>query len=343
MNAADVIPALEQVAGVLANSAATSGEFSAAAELSRAAVSALDDALAGHQASKAEIFSAIAPPVAAPGKYQLRARSIVETGEAVLAHGRYGEILSARREIAVWLGAALDVRAREAAKAEAARDAARKPFEAETKRARELAKRIGEAPKLFKQVVSQFSADIVIANLGKAAWSRAPRPQGSYVQTFDGIVERMIATPNVLSSVRLPGFSTHDFSALERAFHHEDEDSEEFGAVMAQRVRELRELIRNHDQRQIAISDESVARAVARAQTALVSEYNRTCAAIRELVALDAQVTAAEAGARYPDGALIFDPALFPEHWHLGLMSKSINGHPRVALPVIDGMALAAE
>lgn len=55
MNAADVIPALEQVAGVLANSAATSGEFSAAAELSRAAVSALDDAPAGHQASKAEI------------------------------------------------------------------------------------------------------------------------------------------------------------------------------------------------------------------------------------------------------------------------------------------------
>ena len=52
MNAADVIPALEQVAGVLANSAATSGEFAVAAELSLAAVSALDDALAGHQASK---------------------------------------------------------------------------------------------------------------------------------------------------------------------------------------------------------------------------------------------------------------------------------------------------
>ena len=314
MNAADVIPALEQVAGVLANSAATSGEFSAAAELSCAAVRALDDALAGHQASKAEIFSAIAPPVAAPGKYQLRARSIVETAEAVLAHGRDCEILSARREIAVWLGAALDVRAREAAKAEAARDEARKPFAAETKRARELAKRIGEAPKLFKQIVSQFSADIAIANLGKAAWSRAPRPQGrhaGYDIRFDNVVPRIIATQEALSSVRLPGFSKHDLSALDRVFHHEDEDSEEFGAVMAQQVRELRELIRNHDQRRVAISDESVARAVARAQAVLVSEYDKTCRAIRELLALDAQLTAAEAGARYPDGALIFDPRFF--------------------------------
>ena len=250
------------------------------------------------------------------------------------------------RKIATHLVAEIDGRGRDVAKAETERNEARKPFEAKTRRAREYALRVAEAPKLFKQVVSQFRADIEIAKLGKAAWSRTPPPKGthvSYERTFDGIVERMIATPKVLSSIRLPGFSTHDFSALERAFHHEDEDSEEFGAVMAQRVRELRELIRNHDQRRIAISDESVARAVARAQTALVSEYNRTCAAIRELVALDAQVTAAEAGARYPDGALIFDPALFPEHWHLGLMSKSINGHPRVALPVIDGMALAAE
>jgi hypothetical protein len=134
MNAADVIPALEQVAGVLANSAATSGEFAVAAELSLAAVSALDDALAGHQASKAEIFSAIAPPVAAPGKYRLRARSIVETVEAILAHGRDGKILSTRREIAVWLAAQLDARAGDAAKAESARDEVRKPFAAETKR-----------------------------------------------------------------------------------------------------------------------------------------------------------------------------------------------------------------
>ena len=204
---------------------------------------------------------------------------------------------------------------------------------------------VDQAARLFDARFSALEREFFF-NLGKAAWIRAPRPQGrhaGYDIRFDDVVPRIIATQEALSSVRLPGFSKHDLSALDRAFHHEDEDSEEFGAVMAQRVRELRELIRNHDQRRIAISDESVARAVARAQTALVSEYNRTCAAIRELVALDAQVTAAEAGARYPDGALIFDPALFPEHWHLGLMSKSINGHPRVALPVIDGMALAAE
>ena len=172
MNAADVIPALEQVAGVLANSAATSGEFSVVAELSLAAVSALDDALAGHQASKAEIFSAIAPPVAAPGKYRLRARSIVETVEAILAHGRDGEILSTRREIAVWLAAQLDARAGDAAKAESARDEARKPFAAETKRAHEFAKRFAEYPTLAARIVALFRTDILVARFGSSAYSR---------------------------------------------------------------------------------------------------------------------------------------------------------------------------
>jgi hypothetical protein len=75
MNAADVIPALEQVAGVLANLAATSVEFSAAAESARASVRALDDVLAGHPSGKAEIFGATAPPAPPSGAYRLRPRA----------------------------------------------------------------------------------------------------------------------------------------------------------------------------------------------------------------------------------------------------------------------------
>ncbi|MGC2785477.1 MAG: hypothetical protein WA397_16920, partial [Roseiarcus sp.] len=45
--------------------------------------------------------------------------------------------------------------------------------------------RVAEAPKLFKQVVSQFRADIEIAKLGKAAWSRTPPPKGTHVSIED--------------------------------------------------------------------------------------------------------------------------------------------------------------
>jgi hypothetical protein len=333
MNAADVIPALEQVAGVLANSAATSGEFSAAAELSRAAVSALDDALAGHQASKAEIFSAIAPPVAAPGKYQLRARSIVETVEAVLAHGRDGETLSARREIAVWLAAQLDVRAREAERAEAARDEARKPFAAETKRAHEFAKRFAEYPTLAARIVSLFRSDVLIARFGSSAYSRVP-VRGSHIN-FERTIRlpRMLATPERLTATRLLGYwppKYSDFSGLESVYYHDTDND-----LIAGPIYELSQ--------KGTVSNEDVDPVVVRATTLMVSEYSKVCAAIRELLALDDQITAADRDARYPDGALIFDPAMLPEHWQIGAMNKTFNGYPRVALPMIDGMALAAE
>jgi hypothetical protein len=281
------IPAFEQALRLLSQRVAPSAELSASAEEMRGAVRKIDEAEA-----------------AAP-QHRASALTIPPTERAPL--------LAA---IAVSIAAQLDVRACAVAEVEAFRDKARKPFEAETKRARDLAKRIGEAPKLFKQVVSQFQADIVIAHLGKSAWSRTPRPQGSQVGydiSFDDIVPRIIATQEALSSVRLPGFSKHDFSALERAHHYEDTDSEYFGAVIAQPLQELRELIRNHDERRVVLSDEGVARSVQRAQTALVTEYNETCGAIRELLALDAKITATDCAARYPDGAPIFDRAMFPE------------------------------
>jgi hypothetical protein len=34
---------------------------------------------------------------------------------------------------------------------------------------------------------------------------------------------------------------------------------------------------------------------------------------------------------------------MFPTHWQIGVMNKTFNGFPRIALPGIDGMAMAAE
>jgi hypothetical protein len=335
------IPALEQAFSALQSRTASSSEFRAAADQARSAMRAIDEAMAAAPRREDQVLARMTPP---PESY-LRGRSIAQTREALEAMAGEDLTRALDRKIAARLAADLDALARGAEAAETVRDEKRKPFLDQTRRARDYAQRVAEAPKLFKQVVSQFSADIVIANLGKSAWSRTPRPQGSHVGydiSFDDIVPRIIATQEALSSVRLPGFSKHDFSALER-YRYEDTDSEYFGAVIAQSLKELRDLIRNHDERRIVLSDEGVARAVQRAQAVLVTEYNRTCGAIRELLALDAKITATDCAARYPDGAPIFDPAMFPEDWHLGMMSKSINGYPRVALPSLDGLARAAE
>jgi hypothetical protein len=88
----DIVLALESAAGVLADSAATSVELSAAAESARASVSALDDAIAAHPEMKAEIFNRIAPPPVPPGTYRLRPHSISETVNNLLAHERDGQV-----------------------------------------------------------------------------------------------------------------------------------------------------------------------------------------------------------------------------------------------------------
>jgi hypothetical protein len=335
MNAAEVIPALEQVAGVLSNSAATSGEFSAAAKLSRTVVSALDDALVGHQASKAEIFSAIAPPVGAPGKYQLRARSIVETVEAVLAHGRDGETLSARREIAVWLAAQLDVRSRDATKAEAARDETRKPFAAQTRRAQELAAAFATYPDLSTRVGELFVTDIDVRRRAKSAYSRVPRGPSravAYSEAFEP--PRTIAKPEILQKTVLP--RVHNGSRIDSYFPGRygditfiEKQHIEFGPD-AGILGELVELSRGTP------TAEAVDRAVAKADARLIAEFAAAIAKIDKLKALDASITEADISLRYPDGALIFDPTLFP-HWVPRMMSRWI------ALPDLGGYRIAAE
>jgi hypothetical protein len=52
--------------------------------------------------------------------------------------------------------------------------------------------------------------------------------------------------------------------------------------------------------------------------------------------ALDASITEADISLRYPDGALIFDPALFPQ-WALRMMARWIT------LPDLGRYRIAAE
>jgi hypothetical protein len=99
----------------------------------------------------------------------------------------------------------------------------------------------------------------------------------------------------------------------------------------------LRELRRRADDRRITLSNEQVDQVLAQAQALLLSEFNKVSRAIREMLALDAQITAADRNARYPDGAAIFDPETLPKDWLPGVMSR------RVVLPSIGGMARAAE
>ena len=313
------IAALEQAHAALRNPTASASELKAAADVARASVRELDGLSEAAPKRRAGVLANTKPLA-----------DMVASLEAIDGENRTRAL---QREVAVALGGALDTRARDAAKAEAARDEARKPFAGETKRAHELAKRVAEYPTLAARIVSLFRSDALVARFGSSAYSRVP-VRGSHVG-FERTIRlpRMLATPERLTATRLLGYwppKYSDFSELESVYYH-DTDTD----LIAGPIYELSQ--------KGPVSNEDVDRVVARATALLVSEYSKVCAAIRELLALDDQITAADRDARYPDGALIFDPAMFPEHWQIGAMNKTFNGYPRVALPMIDGMALAAE
>ena len=173
----------------------------------------------------------------------------------------------------------------------------------------------------------------MITKLGKSAYSRTPTPRGSHIayeRTFH--VPRTIAMEEVLRATKLPGFwppRYSDFSVLETAYHHDIENDRIAGPLV--------ELCQNADQRRIVLSQDDVDRAIARAQAALVTGLNKVCAALGELLARDAEITASGRDARYPDGALIFDQTMFPENWRVGMMTRFVS------LPTISSPALAAE
>jgi cell division protein ZapA (FtsZ GTPase activity inhibitor) len=316
---ADSAAALNHAQATFRNPTASAGELKDAAEATRAVVREIDEANEAAPKRRVAVLASMN-----------RLADMIALLEAIDVENRTRAL---QREVAVAVAAALDGRARDAAQAEAARDEARKPFTAQTKKASELAKRIAEYPALAAAIVGLLRTDVLVARFGSIAYSRVP-VRGSHVSYERTIrLPRMLATQERLTATRLLGYwppRHNDFSILEGQYYHDTDRDPIAGPIYELGQKD-------------AVSDEAVDRALARAQAALVSEYNRICAAIGELLDLDDKVSPADRAARYPDGALIFDSALYPQHWLPGVMGKAFNGFARIALPSIFSPAMAAE
>ena len=161
---------------------------------------------------------------------------------------------------------------------------------------------------------------------------RGPSRAVGYSEAFEP--PRTIAKPEILQKTILP--RVHKGSRINSYFPGRYGDITfiekqyiEFGPD-AGIVGELVELSRG------APSAEAVDRAVAKADARLIAEFAAAIAKIDKLKALDAAITAAELGARYPDGGKIFADELFPQ-WVPRLMARWIT------LPDLGGYRIAAE
>jgi hypothetical protein len=328
------VAALQQAHAALQNRTASAGEFKAAADQARSAVSAIDEAMAAAPQREDQVLAQMTPPF----ESYLPGRSIAQTREALEAMAGEDRMRVLDRKIAARLAADLDALAREAEAAEAARDEKRKPLLDQTRRARDHAQWVAKYPVFAAQIVGLFKTDVVITLLGKSAYSRTPPDRGSHIayeRTFH--VPRVIASDEVMRATKLPGFwppRYRDFSVLEPPNWYL---LDEVDGVDARIVGPLRELRQNADQRRIVLSQDDVDRAIARAQAALVAGLNKAAAGLRELLAREAAINTEDREAKYPDGQRIFDQTLFPETWQVGLMNR------RVVLPSFDGLARAAE
>ena len=255
---------LDEPAAILWNpvSAAALG---AAAEETRAVVRAIDEAAAEISARRTQALAALTPSRPQPGQLPPIRKPIAKILEMLSAIDEENQQLALLRETAASLAAQIDARAREAGAAEAARDAARKPFEDQARRAADHAKQAANWPALAGRVVTLFRTDVVLTKLGLSAYSRAPRPRGSHVAcevTFN--VPRAIATEEVLRATKLPGFWPplySDFSQLDQQSWHLPGDDD---VVDARIVGPLRDICRGNT----PVSQEEVDRAILRAQSA---------------------------------------------------------------------------
>ena len=237
---------LEQALATLSNRNATAADLRAAASLARAAVRQTDAESEESPAREAEILAGMA------------SAGILPTLEALGALDQEGERRAHLRKAATHLAATLDALAIDMAAAERARDPA--------------VVREAHLQALFAKIPSLLKTDVVISKLARSAYSRVPRPQGGhvgYVQTFNA--PRVLATPDVLKSTKLPGFwppKWSDYSLLERSDYEFEEDE----AIVAP----LRELCEKNSP-----SEDEVQIAINRAQHVLINEFARVCAEIR--------------------------------------------------------------
>ena len=237
---------IEQALAVLRNSTASAAELRAAASLARSAIRLIDAESEESPAREAEILAGMA------------SAGIQPTLEALGALDQEGERRAYLRKAATHLAATLDALAIDMAAAERARDPA--------------VVREGHLQALFAKIPSLLKTDVVISKLARSAYSRVPRPQGGhvgYVQTFNA--PRVLATPDVLKSTKLPGFwppKWSDYSLLERS----DYEFEEAEAI----TDPLRELCQKS-----SVSEDEISRAIDHAQASLLGEFAKVCGAIR--------------------------------------------------------------
>ena len=325
----DFAAMLEQAIGVLQSLEASAADCSAAAEQARKAVHAIDSENESSPHREAQVLAAIALTRPSRGK------SIAETIKALEALDDESSARALTRKIAVAVAAALDGRARDSEKAEEARNKARSPFQSQTRRAQELAAAFATYPALATRVGELFVTDIDVRRRAKSANSSVPRgPSRAVGYTEAFAPPRTIAKPEILQRTILP--RVHRGSRIDSYFPGRygditfiEKQHIEFGPD-AGIVGEFVELSRGTP------TAEAVDRAVAKADARLITEFAAAIAKIDKLKALDAAITAAELGARYPDGGKIFADELFPQ-WGPRLMARWM------VLPDLGGYRIAAE
>ena len=188
----DFAAMLEQARAALQNRTASASEFKAAAEELRGAVRNLDALSEEAPKRRADVLANTKPQLA----------DMVASLEAIDGEDKRRAL---QREVAVAFAAALDTRARDAEKAEEARNKARSPFQSQTRRAQELAAAFATYPDLETRVGELFVTDIDVRRQAKSAYSSVPRGPSravAYSEAFEP--PRAIAKPEILQKTILP-------------------------------------------------------------------------------------------------------------------------------------------
>jgi hypothetical protein len=213
----DHLAALEAAHATLSNRTASSAELRAAAGPVCGVVREID----------AESESA--PVIEATVLARMTSDGIQQTLKALAALDDESERRALLRKAATALGAQIDGRARDVAKAETERDERRRPMAAETRRATDLAEKVKSVyPLNAARIVDLLRDDALISGIGKSAYSHLPPPQGTHVRyerTWH--VQRILATDAIMAAIKLPDHwppRFNDYAILEQRHFEEDDD-----------------------------------------------------------------------------------------------------------------------
>jgi hypothetical protein len=258
----DPIAALEHARAVLLNRTASVAQLRDAAEQARGVVRGIDTESESAPQREARILAAMSP--------------IAETLGALRAFADENTARALTRKIAVADASALDTRALDAVRADAAQAWERSPFAAYST--------------LAARACQLLVTDVTIRRLATNAYAQIPRGQSAAVGYRLGELPRTIATPRILSSMILPRFidvngnrDAHNFWPPPSGSDDEKLKSPSFEfEADADLVAELAKLSEGRT------THEAVDHALAKADAVLVSEFGKVITAIAELKARDA-------------------------------------------------------